>query len=55
MNTTSSSGSVSLPSNTVANLRGVLKAITTRSGNSYDGPPIPPHLSSSQGGGTGTR
>ncbi|GJY11314.1 hypothetical protein Tco_0379499 [Tanacetum coccineum] len=31
-----------LPSNTVANLRGDLKAITTRSGISYDGPPIPP-------------
>ncbi|GJW56585.1 reverse transcriptase domain-containing protein [Tanacetum coccineum] len=32
----------SLPSNTVANPRGDLKAITTRSGISYDGPPIPP-------------
>ncbi|GJW20599.1 reverse transcriptase domain-containing protein [Tanacetum coccineum] len=42
MNTASSSGSGSLPSNTVANLRGDLKAITTRSGISYDGPPIPP-------------
>ncbi|GJV00361.1 reverse transcriptase domain-containing protein [Tanacetum coccineum] len=41
MNTASSSGSGSLPSNTVANPRGVLKAITTRSGVSYDGPPIP--------------
>ncbi|GJT39222.1 reverse transcriptase domain-containing protein [Tanacetum coccineum] len=38
MNTASSSGSGSLPSNTVANLRGDLKAITTRSGISYDGP-----------------
>ncbi|GKA63702.1 reverse transcriptase domain-containing protein [Tanacetum coccineum] len=36
----------SLPSNTVANPRGDLKAVTTRSGISYDGPPIPP-LSSS--------
>ncbi|GJX19038.1 reverse transcriptase domain-containing protein [Tanacetum coccineum] len=46
MNTASTSGSGSLPSNTVANPRGDLKAITTRSGISYDGPPIPP-LSSS--------
>ncbi|GKA23061.1 reverse transcriptase domain-containing protein [Tanacetum coccineum] len=42
MNTASSSGSGSLPSNTVANPRGDLKAITTRSDISYDGPPIPP-------------
>ncbi|GJR25565.1 reverse transcriptase domain-containing protein [Tanacetum coccineum] len=41
MNTASSSGSGSLPSNTIANPRGDLKAITTRSGISYDGPPIP--------------
>ncbi|GJV73358.1 reverse transcriptase domain-containing protein [Tanacetum coccineum] len=33
---------LSLPRNTVANPRGDLKAITTRSGISYDGPPIPP-------------
>ncbi|GKC16816.1 reverse transcriptase domain-containing protein [Tanacetum coccineum] len=46
MNTASSSGSDSLPSNTVANPRGDLKAITTRSGVSYDGPPIPPPFSS---------
>ncbi|GKB89661.1 hypothetical protein Tco_0961933 [Tanacetum coccineum] len=45
MNTTSSSGSGSLPSNTVANPRGDLKAITTRSSISYDGPPIPPPFS----------
>ncbi|GJY58402.1 reverse transcriptase domain-containing protein [Tanacetum coccineum] len=45
MNTASSSGSGSLPSNTVANTRGDLKAITTRSGISYDGPPIPPLFS----------
>ncbi|GJT72252.1 retrovirus-related pol polyprotein from transposon TNT 1-94 [Tanacetum coccineum] len=38
----SSSGSGSFPSNTVANPRGDLKAITTRSGISYDGPPILP-------------
>ncbi|GJY88115.1 hypothetical protein Tco_0502743 [Tanacetum coccineum] len=31
----------SLPSNTVANPKGDLKAITTRNGVSYDGPPIP--------------
>ncbi|GJX94810.1 reverse transcriptase domain-containing protein [Tanacetum coccineum] len=42
MNTASCSGSGSLPSNTVANPRGDLKAITTRSGISYDGPPISP-------------
>ncbi|GKB10979.1 hypothetical protein Tco_0844902 [Tanacetum coccineum] len=42
MNTASSSGTGSLPSNTVANLRGDLKAITTRIGISYDGPPIIP-------------
>ncbi|GJU71324.1 reverse transcriptase domain-containing protein [Tanacetum coccineum] len=35
-------GSGSLPSNTIANLRGDLKVITTRSGVSYDGPTIPP-------------
>nr|GEU50588.1 reverse transcriptase domain-containing protein [Tanacetum cinerariifolium] len=32
--------------NTIANPRGDLKAITTRSGVSYDGPPIPPPFSS---------
>ncbi|GJS78069.1 hypothetical protein Tco_0727950 [Tanacetum coccineum] len=36
-----------LPSNTVANPKGYLKAITTRSSVSYDGPSIPPHFSSS--------
>ncbi|GKD94618.1 reverse transcriptase domain-containing protein [Tanacetum coccineum] len=45
MNTASFSGSGSLPSNTVASLRGDLKVITTRSGISYDGPPIPPPFS----------
>nr|GEX78501.1 reverse transcriptase domain-containing protein [Tanacetum cinerariifolium] len=40
---TSSSGT--LPSNTIANLRSDLKAITTRSGVSYDGPQIPPPTS----------
>ncbi|GJW05607.1 hypothetical protein Tco_1568030, partial [Tanacetum coccineum] len=35
-------GSGSLPSNTVANPRGDLKAITTRSGVAYDRPTIPP-------------
>ncbi|GJU55599.1 hypothetical protein Tco_1229313 [Tanacetum coccineum] len=45
MNTASSSCPGSLPSNTVANPRGDLKAITTRSGISYDGPLIPPPLS----------
>ncbi|GJT17137.1 hypothetical protein Tco_0875843 [Tanacetum coccineum] len=45
MNTASFLGSGSLPSNIVANPRGDLKAITTRSGMSYDGPPIPPPFS----------
>ncbi|GKB02583.1 reverse transcriptase domain-containing protein, partial [Tanacetum coccineum] len=34
--------SSSLPSNTIPNPRNKAKAITTRSGASYDGPPIPP-------------
>nr|GEU60313.1 reverse transcriptase domain-containing protein [Tanacetum cinerariifolium] len=46
MNTASTSGSRPLPSNTIANPKGELKAITTRSGVSYDGPPIPPPFSS---------
>ncbi|GKB46614.1 reverse transcriptase domain-containing protein [Tanacetum coccineum] len=41
----SPSGSGSLPSNTVANPRGDVKAITTRSGVAYNGPTIPPTLS----------
>ncbi|GKB85564.1 reverse transcriptase domain-containing protein, partial [Tanacetum coccineum] len=40
MNTASTSGSGSLPSNTVANPRGELKAITTRSGLVLDGPSV---------------
>ncbi|GKF69246.1 hypothetical protein Tco_0202303, partial [Tanacetum coccineum] len=39
------SGSGSLPSNTVVNPKGNLKAITTRSGVSYNGPLIPPPFS----------
>ncbi|GKE31117.1 reverse transcriptase domain-containing protein, partial [Tanacetum coccineum] len=46
MNTASTSGLGSLPSNTVANPRGDLKAITTQSGISYEGPPIPSSFSS---------
>ncbi|GJW56593.1 reverse transcriptase domain-containing protein [Tanacetum coccineum] len=46
MNTASSSGTGLLPSNTVANSRGDLKVITTRSGISYDGPSIPLPFSS---------
>ncbi|GJR68249.1 reverse transcriptase domain-containing protein [Tanacetum coccineum] len=42
MNTASSSGSGSLPSNTIANPRSDLKAIITRSGVAYIGPTIPP-------------
>ncbi|GKF24124.1 hypothetical protein Tco_0076446 [Tanacetum coccineum] len=41
-NTASTSGSGSLPSNTIANPKGDVKAITTRSGVSYDGPQISP-------------
>nr|GEZ07958.1 hypothetical protein [Tanacetum cinerariifolium] len=41
-NSTSTSSSGTLPSNTIANPRSALKAITTRSGVSYDGPQIPP-------------
>ncbi|GJX67184.1 hypothetical protein Tco_0302911 [Tanacetum coccineum] len=40
--TTNPSSSSSLPSNTIPNPRNEAKAITTRSGVSYDGPPIPP-------------
>ncbi|GKB83945.1 hypothetical protein Tco_0950840 [Tanacetum coccineum] len=46
MNTASSLGTGSLPSNTVANPRGDLKLITTQSVISYEGPPIPPPFSS---------
>ncbi|GJV94048.1 hypothetical protein Tco_1541861 [Tanacetum coccineum] len=41
MNTASSSGSGPLPSNTIANLKGELKSITTRSGIVLDGPSVP--------------
>nr|GEV39118.1 reverse transcriptase domain-containing protein [Tanacetum cinerariifolium] len=41
MNTASTSGSGSLPSNIVANLKGKLKAITARSGIVLDGPTVP--------------
>ncbi|GKA98423.1 reverse transcriptase domain-containing protein [Tanacetum coccineum] len=41
MNTASTSGTGSLPSNTVANPKGELKVITTRSGLVLDGPTIP--------------
>lgn len=41
------SGSGTLPSNTIANPKGDVKAITTRSGVSYDGPTIPTTSSSS--------
>ncbi|GJV46311.1 putative ribonuclease H-like domain-containing protein [Tanacetum coccineum] len=42
----SPSGSGSLPSNTIANPKGDIKAITTRSGVSYNGPQVPPPPSS---------
>nr|GFA37730.1 reverse transcriptase domain-containing protein [Tanacetum cinerariifolium] len=41
MNTASSSGSGTLPSNTITNPKEDLKGITTRSGISYKGPTIP--------------
>ncbi|GJR21626.1 reverse transcriptase domain-containing protein, partial [Tanacetum coccineum] len=41
-NTNQPSSSSSLPSNTIPNPRNEAKAITTRSGASYDGPPFPP-------------
>nr|GEW75798.1 reverse transcriptase domain-containing protein [Tanacetum cinerariifolium] len=46
MNTTSSSSSGTLPSNTVTNSKEDLKGITTRSGNAYQGPTIPTTSSS---------
>nr|GEV87722.1 reverse transcriptase domain-containing protein [Tanacetum cinerariifolium] len=47
MNTTSSSGSRTLPSNTVTNPKEDLKGITTRSGTAYQGPTIPTTSTSS--------
>nr|GFB31408.1 reverse transcriptase domain-containing protein [Tanacetum cinerariifolium] len=41
-NSASTSSSGTLPSNTISNPKSDLKAITTRSGVSYDGPQIPP-------------
>nr|GEZ75823.1 reverse transcriptase domain-containing protein [Tanacetum cinerariifolium] len=41
LNTASTSGSGSLPGNTIANPKGELKAITTRSGLVTDGPTVP--------------
>nr|GFC65932.1 reverse transcriptase domain-containing protein [Tanacetum cinerariifolium] len=41
MNTASTSGSRTLPGNTIANPKGELKAITTRSGLVTEGPTIP--------------
>nr|GEY12957.1 reverse transcriptase domain-containing protein [Tanacetum cinerariifolium] len=43
-NSSSTSSSDTLPSNAIANPKSDLKAITTRSGVSYDGPQIPPPL-----------
>nr|GEW06091.1 reverse transcriptase domain-containing protein [Tanacetum cinerariifolium] len=47
MNTASSSGSGTLPSNTITNPKEDLKGITTRSGTVYQGPMIPNTFSSS--------
>nr|GEX95964.1 hypothetical protein [Tanacetum cinerariifolium] len=41
INTASTSGSGSLPSNTIANPKGELKSITTQSGRVLDGPTLP--------------
>nr|GEU76394.1 reverse transcriptase domain-containing protein [Tanacetum cinerariifolium] len=46
MNTASSSGSGTLPGNTITNPKEDLKGITTRSGNAYQGPTIPTTSSS---------
>nr|GEV30749.1 reverse transcriptase [Tanacetum cinerariifolium] len=46
MNTASSLGSRTLPSNTITNPKEDLKGITTRSGNAYQGPTIPTTFSS---------
>nr|GEV05705.1 reverse transcriptase domain-containing protein [Tanacetum cinerariifolium] len=46
MNTASSSGSGTLPSNTITNPKEDLKGITTRSGTEYQGPMIPTTYSS---------
>nr|GEW34172.1 reverse transcriptase domain-containing protein [Tanacetum cinerariifolium] len=46
MNTASSLGSRTLPSNTITNPKEDLKGITTRSGNAYQGPTIPTTSSS---------
>nr|GFA84362.1 reverse transcriptase domain-containing protein [Tanacetum cinerariifolium] len=47
INTASSSGSRTLPSNMITNPKEDLKGITTHSGNSYQGPTIPTTTSSS--------
>nr|GFC88167.1 reverse transcriptase domain-containing protein [Tanacetum cinerariifolium] len=46
MNTASSSGSKTLPGNTITNPKEDLKGITTRSGTAYQGPTIPTTSSS---------
>nr|GEY59697.1 hypothetical protein [Tanacetum cinerariifolium] len=48
MNTASSSGSGTLPSNTITNPKEDLKGITTQSGNVYQGPTIPTRSSPSK-------
>nr|GEW89588.1 reverse transcriptase domain-containing protein [Tanacetum cinerariifolium] len=48
MNTASTLGSGTLPSNTITNLKEDLKGITTRSGMAYKGPTIPTTSSSSK-------
>nr|GFA37238.1 reverse transcriptase domain-containing protein [Tanacetum cinerariifolium] len=47
MNNTSSSGSKTLPGNTITKPKEELKGITTRSGTAYQGPMIPTTSSSS--------
>nr|GEX40231.1 reverse transcriptase domain-containing protein [Tanacetum cinerariifolium] len=48
MNTASTSGSGSLPSNIITNPKGKLKTITTRSGLVIDGPTVPTTITNSE-------
>nr|GEY99412.1 reverse transcriptase domain-containing protein [Tanacetum cinerariifolium] len=52
LNKNKASCSSSLPSNTISNPKSEAKAITTRSGISYDGPPIPPPVVEKEPGAT---
>nr|GEY81526.1 reverse transcriptase domain-containing protein [Tanacetum cinerariifolium] len=52
LNNNKASSSSSLPCNTIPNPRNKAKAITTQSGISYDGPPIPPSVVEKEPGAT---